>query len=133
MLTAPTAAQDPAFAALEQRLLALGGTRVVYVGPDPDLPHILTRGHTFPGKATMQVGIPCRCHQNAAELWAADSARMAIATGYALSPDGLWRQHSWVILCDKPNRAIETTIARTLYFGFILTPTEAEAFYWNNG
>ena len=47
-------------------------------------------------------------------------------TGYALSDDGLWRQHSWLIA--KPGRrwtVIETTCRRLLYYGVVLTEEEA--------
>lgn len=40
-------------------------------------------------------------------------------TGYALSPDGLWRQHSWAY---GDNLMIyETTVERVMYFGVELS------------
>lgn len=50
-----------------------------------------------------------------------------LLTGYALSDDGYWRQHSsW---CLSPaRRLIETTVRREHYFGFRLSEDEAFAF-----
>ena len=47
-----------------------------------------------------------------------------MATGYALSEDGLWRSHSWG-LTQARNRAviIETTVSRERYFG-VMFPAE---------
>jgi len=43
-----------------------------------------------------------------------------------LSPDGLWRQHSWA---TEGKKILETTKARSQYFGYLLTPAEAEEFW----
>ena len=51
-------------------------------------------------------------------------------TGYALSDDGLWRQHSWGLLTD--DRVVETTVARLRYFGAILTDPAAAEFVLAN-
>ena len=54
-------------------------------------------------------------------------------TGYALSDDGMWRQHSWCI-CDageeyiEDSIIIETTEKRLAYFGFIMDEEESEEF-----
>ena len=45
--------------------------------------------------------------------------------GYALSGDGLWREHSW-LLADKA--VVETTESRLLYHGFVRTDDEAVIF-----
>jgi hypothetical protein len=50
---------------------------------------------------------------------------VAVATGYALSDDGLWRQHSWGMRRDA---IIETTEARVLYFGFLMQEADANSF-----
>ena len=52
-----------------------------------------------------------------------------VCTGYALSDDGMWRQHSWCI--DKRPRTtkiIETTEPRVLYFGYVLNDEETKRF-----
>jgi hypothetical protein len=53
---------------------------------------------------------------------------MKITTGWALSDDGLWRQHSWIL---RGKTVIETTETRVRYFGVTLTDAEAEQF-WND-
>jgi len=58
-----------------------------------------------------------QCHDNCEILLACKKINH-IYTGYALSPDGLWRYHSWGI--DKNNTIIETTEPRLLYFGSII-------------
>lgn len=52
---------------------------------------------------------------------------LVIMTGYALSDDGIWRAHSWGVDLTTGD-TIETTDARWLYFGFRLSPDEAERF-----
>jgi hypothetical protein len=42
----------------------------------------------------------------------------AIGTGYALSEDGLWRQHSWGLRED--GGVVETTSGREMYVGLRL-------------
>ena len=72
-------------------------------------------------------------NSNSALLWDANREKCQIATGYALSADGCWRQHSWVVqpLTTK-YRIWETTEKRIAYFGFILNDEECEEFYYNN-
>ena len=52
-----------------------------------------------------------------------------LVTGYALSDDGLWRQHSWVM---DDQVIYETTVKRTQYYGFVLDPAEAVRFWVTN-
>lgn len=54
-----------------------------------------------------------KCHRNSAVI--ADMKGWDMYTGLALSRDGIWRVHSWVIA--KTGRLYETTIPRVLYFG----------------
>jgi len=122
------------FVPLEQKLLSYGGKRVVYVG-EPDLEELLSRGEVFEGPSALIRGEPSQAHKNAARIWNAGKLFYALATGYALSEDGLWRQHSWVLRrlpTTRQRRIIETTIRRVKYFGFVLTDAEAEVFYQNN-
>lgn len=70
--------------------------------------------------ALFVAGEPSNCHDNVANLWVervtACGHEVASAwTGYALSDDGLWRQHSWAMTTD--GRVIETTVGRTVYMG----------------
>ena len=71
----------------------------------------------------MVPGLPSRCHENAANLVISDPDNLVLETGYALSDDGLWRQHSWVVTRRK-SAVIETTVQRYRYFGIPL-PVEA--------
>lgn len=120
---------------LEEKLLALGGSRVVYSG-EPHLAELLARGQVVEGAARRVPGRPCQCHMNAADLWDAHREHLAIATGYALSTDGLWRQHSWNLRTHptpRQRRIIETTERRVRYFGFTLNAVEADVFCRLNG
>jgi hypothetical protein len=115
---------------LEQKLLVHGGTRMVY-RYEPDLAALLKRGEAFDGPVEVVSGESRSCHSNAAQLWSENKDVLVIVTGYALSDDGLWRQHSWLMrkpLTAGQHQIIETTIKRVKYFGFILNDTEAETF-----
>jgi len=48
-------------------------------------------------------------------------------TGWALSNDGIWRQHTWLL---KGKAIVETTSPREKYYGFVLTDEEANQFWW---
>lgn len=119
---------------LEQKLLAgasahgLEATRMVYRGPERDLSALLDRGEAFLGPVDLQEGEPSRAHENAARLWRRHPRALSLVTGYGLSEDGLFRQHSWLIR-NAPKagqaRIIETTVPRTLYYGYILNTREA--------
>lgn len=103
---------------------------------EPDLELLLRRGEPFDGPAEFIAGEERNCHSNAAQLWNSNRATLTIATGYALSDNGLWRQHSWVMRKQaeaEQCRILETTVKRTRYFGFILNDSEAESFFENNG
>ncbi len=66
------------------------------------------------------------CHQNVASLWKSPKRGIiGVATGYALSEDGLWRQHSWGLLRDG---VLETTERRDKYFGILLQGPGADHF-----
>jgi hypothetical protein len=110
---------------LYAKLLAIGGERVVPM-PDPHIDILLGRGEVFGNAAVKRVrGEPNRCHQNVALRHLLSRGRLKICTGYALSEDGLWRQHSWL---HDGERVLETTVARRVYFGVRLDPVEAAPF-----
>ena len=50
---------------------------------------------------------------------------VGIGTGYALSGDGLWRQHSWGL---RREGILETTVERAKYFGVLPQRDDAESF-----
>jgi hypothetical protein len=122
----PLLREQPEFAKLRKVLLGIGGAEVV-PRPEPDLENILSRGVSFPGEAAvLQPGVPSQAHQHVARLWKAGAGRIRIATGWALSNDGLCRQHSWGVNDQTP---IETTERRRIYFGYILSESEAKQFW----
>lgn len=84
------------------------------LGLGPSLPYLGTHGRLWTGRVVRRRGRPCDCHRNAAALWFAGRAG-GIGTGYALSDDGLWREHSWGL--GLAGELIETTEPRTAYFG----------------
>jgi len=113
-------------------LLQAGGFAVVPTF-ESDLNRLLNpdRGILLDGREAVFVrGEPISCHSNAAVLWEKNKGQVRIMTGYALSPDGLWRQHSWNL--DSRYVPIESTEKRRLYYGFILTDKESEVFYDDN-
>ena len=111
--------------AIIARLEDLGGKRVAWRGPDEDSHIIASRGQVFDGESTMMRGEPRDCHGNTSVLWA-DGKVDHIVTGYALSPDGVWRQHTWGL--QGSGEIVETTVAREKYFGVVLTDEEAAKF-----
>jgi hypothetical protein len=46
-----------------------------------------------------------------------------LASGHALSTDGLWRQHSWGVVAED-GRIVETTERRVCYYGIVLSNAE---------
>jgi hypothetical protein len=124
----------------EQRLLAVAGAAVVPPSdPDGHLDLLLTAAADHDAaRVVWAPGEPNQCHTNTARLWLAgstDDGRHQVAgavTGYALSDDGLWRQHSWAVTGD--GRPVETTVARVAYAGVTLAgQTLAEFVAANSG
>lgn len=153
MLPAGAAADDPAYAktirryqaahaklyALHRILLEIGGSETCLADIEEDIDKLLERGRYYPGRSKMMVGRPSQCHANSANLWLANhKARdIRICTGYALSGDGMWRQHTWLVdryqtATQQRTRIIETTTKRVAYFGFELTDDEAAEFVEDN-
>ena len=119
---------------LRDRLLSFGGELACMDLHDEDYEKIMERGQFWYGEHTrFKKGEPSRCHRNSAYLWDANRGRCQIATGYALSEDGCWRQHSWVVQPLTTKYCIwETTEPRIAYFGFIMNDEECEEFLRNN-
>jgi hypothetical protein len=117
--------------ALRMLLLKRGGSELVAPpSSDPDLPALIERGFIMPGAATCEEIESSACHENVARLWLDKSHGLScIGTGYALSEDGLWRQHSWGI---REDAIVETTVRRLKYFGIVLHGDVADAFARNN-
>jgi hypothetical protein len=126
---------DPNFFNLRNLLLSFGGQEACMpTGVDEDLPKMLERGQLWYGdRIDMLKGTPSRCHENSSLCWYANIDRVVLCTGYALSEDGMWREHSWCVdIRPRKNRIIETTVPRIAYFGFAMTKEEAFEFYRQN-
>jgi hypothetical protein len=107
-------------------LLTHGGDLVVPPRhPDADLDRLLADAQLQGPASRLLQGEDNGCHANAAILWV-DGTVIAIGTGYALSDDGLWRQHSWGI--DADGTVVETTFERQLYLGLVLSDVAALQF-----
>jgi len=118
----------PELIPLRERLLSYGGEEVCISFYEEDLERILSRGVIRKGTSKLMRGEPSNCHSNSARLWKANQNKVSIWTGYALSKDGVWRQHSWCV----GDKLYETTEKRVAYYGFELTEEEAEDFYDEN-
>jgi hypothetical protein len=123
--------QQPELKRLKRLLLRLGGEFLVAPQkPDQDIPMLLEQGFLTSGPTTLKVMKSSSCHQNVASVWTKRKfGIVGIATGYALSNDGLWRQHSWGILRDG---VLETTKERLKYFGIVLQGERADFFASSN-
>jgi hypothetical protein len=93
-------ARQPELKKLLRLLLKFGGGFVVAPPyPDPDLDAIITSGFVQAGAVVVKKGRVSQCHENIAGIWRLQKyGIVGIGTGYALSDDGLWRQHSWGVL-----------------------------------
>ncbi len=118
---------QPDIPKLRRVLLALGGEMLVAPpNADPLIPELIEFGFVFSSPVAMRAGRASECHANVARLWAHKRRFLcAIGTGYALSEDGLWRQHSWGI---SRTRIIETTVPRVAYFGLAMFGERADVF-----
>lgn len=107
---------------LRQKLLAFAGEVVCFPPCEEDLDNILSYGQFWVGgNAKLMRGEPNRCHVNSANLWEQNKEATRICTGYALSEDGIWRQHSWLVWHKaRSNQIVETTAKRIAYYGFVM-------------
>jgi hypothetical protein len=123
--------EQPGLWKLRSKLLSFGGEEMVPSFED-DLKKLLNRGIPLINPVIKLIrGRPISCHSNSAEYWEAHPMKTELMTGWALSMDGLWRQHSWVRII-KSGKVVETTTPRLIYFGFVMTQEEAEDFAFDN-
>lgn len=127
---------NPKLYELHQRLLGFGGQETCLPAVEEDIDPILAHGQLWLDRyvCTMK-GAPSQCHRNACDFWEINHNKMDvhIATGYALTEDGMWRQHSWLVhVMPKFVRIIETTVRRIAYFGYVMTDEEAWQFINDN-
>lgn len=123
---------------LRNKLLDIDGKKVAPVRQERYLDELLEKGSLIKPSSikVTEVGVDSQCHRNCAEIYLAkeenfeDDKTVRIATGWALSSDGVWRQHSWITI-DK-NRIIETTLKREKYYGIILDDESSEKFAYDN-
>jgi hypothetical protein len=115
---------------LKNVLLDIGGWAACIPNVEEDLAKLLERGRRFPGRSVSMKGEPSRCHSNSAYCWDENRGSCSICTGYALSRDGMWRQHSWLL--TNQGRVVETTEKRVQYFGYVLDEEECELFLFQN-
>lgn len=121
-------ASDRRYNQLESTLLAIGGERMVWL-PEPHLDHLLSRGKAFSEPVVFAKSRrPSECHRTSVRMYLAEPGVYQIATGYALSDDGLWRQHSWLWKPSSGKLYEPTPIKRDRYYGFLLTDEEAARF-----
>lgn len=126
---------------LKPIILSHGGCEVCLPAIEEDLDNIINYGQLWDNVTVkMMKGEPCHCHSNAANLWYTnrDSWKnkgfaVIICTGYALSKDGIWRQHSWLVQAKaRVNVIVETTEPRIAYYGFGMPYAMAEDFEYEN-
>lgn len=125
------------FLYLHNILLTIGGSETCFPVYEEDMDAILARGKYYPGRSWMMKGQSSQCHRNSCELWENNYQEhdISICTGYALSSDGMWRQHSWLVWRkegENKKTIIETTQKRVAYYGFEMKEEEAKEFCREN-
>lgn len=113
----------------EKLLKKFGGEEVVPVR-ETQLDKLLNKGNLIKLDSRIFIrGRSSQCHQNSCLLYQQNDCITHIGTGWALSEDGLWRQHSWAI--KNNNILVETTEDREKYYGILFNGEEAELFIKN--
>src|ERR1035437_8388630 len=110
---------------LRRTLLRIGGVGAEFID-DPCLQVIAGDGVPF---ATTELrvtrGKPNECHRNAVLIWL-NGKCAAIATGYYLGPDDVWRQHSWGM--TNAGTIVDTHSGGRQYFGVPMKSLDAVKF-----
>ena len=127
---------------LRDRLLGIGGCEAVLPVCEPDAARLLEHGQLWDDTEIILRKRDMRrsqCHSNSSLLWLDNRSKwekkgpMVLCTGYALTKDGFWRQHSWLVKVGARSlKVIETTVPRIAYFGFGFTYEESEDFSYAN-
>jgi hypothetical protein len=114
--------EHPYLKKLYKHLLHIGGEAVVLwngTNGEKMTQELLGAGQAESGcGAILKLGDPSECHENSARFYHENPRRYEVRTGYALSDDGIWRPHSWVVDAEE-HKIIETTQKRVTYFGVI--------------
>jgi len=121
------AEQQPELEVLRNLLLGLGGTHLVAPPcTDVTLPLLINAGFVMAGPVVRRTMRKSESHRNVAEIWTERRGELVgIGTGYSLSGDGLWREHSWGL---RREGILETTALRVKYFGLLLQYEDADCF-----
>ncbi len=124
------AKKEPALAQLLDKLQKIAPNTWVVHNPalmfDPQLPLVAREGKRWKtGSLKYEQGKPNSCHWNAAGL-CRDDKRLKLVTGYALSSNGTWHQHTWAV---NDKGIVETTYKYAAYFGVELTGAQRKAFF----
>jgi hypothetical protein len=112
---------------LKAKLFAIAGNQISSQ-PCPFVSEIASHGVLVELPVKLRKMDGNRCHHNVASLWEQRKKRSrlkAIATGYVLNEDGIWRWHSW---CLAATHIQETTEVRLQYFGLPMDGEDADAF-----
>ena len=119
--------EQPELKNLKSLLLSFGGDFIVAPpSQDRHVPTLLKSGFLMSGSVLMKPMRDNMCHQNIAAVWRKGRRGLVgVATGYALSNDGLWRQHTWGFMRDG---VLESTEERRKYFGILLQDSAADYF-----
>ena len=123
---------------LRNTLISIAGEEACLQSNDPDTADICRHGQIWlgmPKRVKFMQGIPSQCHKNVCNIYEQNYRQhdVAIATGYALSTDGLWRCHSWLLRkTARTLKVIETTVPRVIYYGFVMSEAQALKFVENN-
>lgn len=122
---------SPPIMTLCLHLLQFGGSQVCIPFTEKDSKRLIRRGrHISSDKYELFLGERSQCHANCANLWKENRKTYKIMTGYALSDDKMWRQHSWLLHSKK--YVVETTEQRVAYYGITLNRLEAFLFSESN-
>jgi len=114
-------------ASLKAKLFAIAGNKI-FPQPCPFVSEIASHGVLVELPVKLRQMDGNRCHHNVASLWEQRkkySRLKAIATGYALSEDGMWRWHTWGLAATH---ILETAVVRLQYFGIPMDAEDADAF-----
>jgi len=110
---------------LRRKLLCIGGVDVDFID-DPYIQMVSEAGAPFANvEIRIARGRPNECHRNAALFWLKGKCH-AIAVGYYLGPDRVWRQHSWGAMED--GAILDTHRGGQQYFGVCLDDLRAVSF-----
>lgn len=116
---------------LRERLIAIGGENAAVNdnldGENPlnsksidlilDYGQLLYSGYNAVINPFTEYG---NCHESSLKFHLANMKSTKLCYGYALSEDGLWREHSWILLMGKNNIIECTPIRRLVYYGVVL-------------